>query len=165
MKKLATIMLTSLALLLATVLVVGALEIRGEVATGDFTWNPQNFAGFYYDIDDDVGTEQLTTTITEGNKLVEPTGIQYTTTAQKQAFEFEGWGFYNIIGFMGEPYFAGYLQDENMPAEDQRLYAGSADTCALCDEKLEKILMNTDDEIIFKEGDVIELKEGYNLII
>src|SRR5512136_2561074 len=163
MKKLATIMLTSLALLLATVLVVGALEIRGEVATGDFTWNPQNFAGFYYDIDDDVGTEQLTTTITEGNKLVEPTGVQYTTTAQKQAFKFEGWGYYNVIGFMAEPYFAGYLQDENMPAEDQRLYAGSTDACALCNEQLEKILVNNKDEKTVTSGTPLKLEEGYEL--
>jgi hypothetical protein len=28
----------------------GIYEIRGSVANGDFTWNPQNFAGFYYDI-------------------------------------------------------------------------------------------------------------------
>ena len=50
----------------------GTYEIRGLVATGNFEWNAQNFAGFYYDIDDDLGTEKLTTTITEGNKLQEP---------------------------------------------------------------------------------------------
>ena len=32
------------------------LEIRGQVATGNFEWNVQNFAGFYYDIDDNLGT-------------------------------------------------------------------------------------------------------------
>ncbi|MDM7912423.1 MAG: S-layer protein domain-containing protein, partial [Methanotrichaceae archaeon] len=72
MKRLTAIMLTSLAILLATVSVVGAvtnLEVRGTVATGDFTWNPQNFAGFYYDIKDDIGTETLTTTITGDKKL------------------------------------------------------------------------------------------------
>ncbi|MDD1758623.1 MAG: S-layer protein, partial [Methanotrichaceae archaeon] len=163
MKKLATIMLTSLALLLATVLVGGALEIRGEVATGDFTWTPQNFAGFYYDIDDDVGTEKLTTAITEGNKLAETTGVQYTTTAQKQAFKFEGWGFYNVIGFMAAPYFAGYVQDENMPADDQRLYAGSTDYCSLCNEQLQKILVNDDHEKTLTSGTPLKLEEGYEL--
>ena len=66
-----------------------------------FTWNSQTFAGFYYDIDDNLGTEKLTTTITEGNKLHEPNGVVYTTTAQKNDFEFEDWGYYNVIGFLG----------------------------------------------------------------
>ena len=43
---------------------VHALEIRGSVATGDSQWNPQNFAGFDYDIDRDVGSDTLTTTLT-----------------------------------------------------------------------------------------------------
>ena len=33
-----------------------------------FTWNPQNFAGFYYDIKNDIGTETLSTTLTEGQE-------------------------------------------------------------------------------------------------
>ena len=71
MKKLAAITLTSMMLLLATAMVVGAVdivEIRGGVATGNFEWTAQNFAGFYYDIDDDLGTEKITTTITEGKQ-------------------------------------------------------------------------------------------------
>jgi hypothetical protein len=52
-----------------------ALEIRGSVAgeingasnldsENAFIWNPQNFAGFYYDMDRDEGSETLTTTST-----------------------------------------------------------------------------------------------------
>ena len=41
----------------------GAYDVRGTVidpqTTEEFTWNPYNFEGFYYDIDDDVGTETL----------------------------------------------------------------------------------------------------------
>jgi hypothetical protein len=29
------------------------LEIRGQIATGNFEWTSKNFAGFYYDIDDE----------------------------------------------------------------------------------------------------------------
>jgi len=102
MKKLAAITLTSMMLLLATAMVVGAVdsvEICGQVVIGNFEWTVNNFAGFYYDIDDNLGTETLTTTITEGNKLQEPNGITYTTTAQKNDFDFEDWGYYNVIGF------------------------------------------------------------------
>jgi S-layer protein (TIGR01567 family) len=146
-------------------MVVGGLEIRGEVATGDFTWNPQNFAGFYYDIDDNIGTEQITTTITEGNKLQEPNGVMYTTTAQKKAFEFEGWGYFNVIGFLASPYFAGYVQDENIPAEDQILFAKSDDECSLCDEQLEKILIDSDKETTLTTATPLKLEEGYELAI
>ena len=127
MKKLAAITLTSMMLLLATAMVVGAVdsvEIRGEVATGDFEWNAQNFAGFYYDIDDDLGTETLTTTITETNKLQEPNGITYTTTVQKNDFDFEDWGFYNVIGFQANKYFAGYLNDEDVDDADEGVAGG-----------------------------------------
>jgi S-layer protein (TIGR01567 family) len=148
---------------LATALVVGAVEIRGEVATGDFTWNSQNFAGFYYDIDDNIGTEQLTTTLTEGNKLQEPTGIQYTTTAQKKAFDFEGWGYFNIVGFMAEPYFGGYVLDETIPADDQVLYQKSTDECSLCDEQLEKVLIDDNSEKTVTTGTPLKLEEGYEL--
>jgi hypothetical protein len=73
MKKMTAIMLTAMTLLLATAMAVGAVdsvEVRGQVATGDFVWTPQNFAGFYYDIDDNIGTETLTTTITGWGALL-----------------------------------------------------------------------------------------------
>jgi S-layer protein (TIGR01567 family) len=168
MKKLAAITLTSMMLLLATAMVVGAVdkaEIRGQVATGDFEWNPQNFGGFYYDIDDALGTEKITTTITEGNKLQEPTGIAYTTTAQKNDFDFADWGFYNVIGFQAKQYFAGYVNDENVDDANEILFKESTDENSLSDEQLEAILMDNDDEITVSSGTPLKLKEGYELAI
>jgi hypothetical protein len=78
MKKLAAITFTSMVLLLATAMAVGAadsVEVRSKVATEGATWTADDFAGFYYDIDDDIKTEELTTTISEGNKLLEPDGV------------------------------------------------------------------------------------------
>jgi len=34
-------------------------EVRGEIATGSFTWTPQNFAGFQYDTNSDLGNEKI----------------------------------------------------------------------------------------------------------
>ncbi len=88
------------------------LEIRGEVAgtingvsnlvDDSYTWNPQNFPGFYYDPNRDMGTERLTATITRGNDLRGdlPYGIVYTTKAQQSAFKRGEFGFYNIIGLI-----------------------------------------------------------------
>jgi hypothetical protein len=72
-------------------------EVRGQVATSDFTWNPQNFAGFYYDIKNDLGTETLSTTLTD-KKLSgdSPYGVRYVTSSQPTEFKFENWGSYNM---------------------------------------------------------------------
>ena len=58
------------------------------------TWNPQNFAGFYYDIKDDIGTETLSTTLTECNKLSgdSPYGVTYQTTGSGQGLQVRGLG-------------------------------------------------------------------------
>ena len=94
MKKLAAITFTSMMLLLATAMVVGAVdtvEIRGKVATEGATWTADDFAGFYYDLDDNIKTEELTTTVTDG-KLAEPDGVTYTTTAMAGRLRVRGLG-------------------------------------------------------------------------
>jgi S-layer protein (TIGR01567 family) len=167
MKKLAAITLTSMMLLLATAMVVGAVdkvEIRGQVATDSFEWNAQNFAGFYYDIDDALGTEKITTTITEG-KLQEPTGIAYTTTVQKNDFDFADWGFYNVIGFQANKYFAGYINDETIDDADEVLFKESTDENSLSDEQLEAILKDDDTEMTVTSGTPLKMEEGYELAI
>ena len=116
MKKLTAITLTSMMLLLArTAMVVGAVRIKWRyggrfpsvVEGAQPAWIPQTFAGFYYDIDDNLGNEAIQMTITNG-KLEEPNGVSYTTSSQENDFEFEDWGYYNSIGFLGDNYFAGY---------------------------------------------------------
>ncbi len=168
------IMITALVAVLATAMVVGAVdkvEIRGavqEVVDGaTVTWDPQNFAGFYYDIDDGLGNEQITMTIT-GNKLEEPNGVKYTTSVQEKEFEFEGWGWYNSIGFLGDKYFAGY-SDKKPTWEgkeiDPELYKQSTDRNTLVDEQLLKVLIDDDTEKTFTSGTPLKLADGYELLI
>jgi hypothetical protein len=62
-----------------------SLEIRGEVTTGDNSWNPQNFAGFDYDMDQDIGTDVLTTTLSDGTLSgYEPYGLIYETNKKNK---------------------------------------------------------------------------------
>jgi S-layer protein (TIGR01567 family) len=164
MKRLAAIMLTSLAILLATAAVVGAqVEIRGTVATGTNTWNADNFAGFYYDIDDNIKTEEITVTVDEGKKVSGdvPRGVVYKTTATADDFDFEDWGSYNVIGFLAEKYFAGYL--ETPDSENDILFQESDDENVLSDEQLLKILIDNDDERTVTSGTPLKLEEGYEL--
>ncbi len=179
MKKLAAITLTSMMLLLATAMVVGAVpsvEVRGAVAGtingqsnlvdgNSFTWNPQNFAGFYYDIKKDIGTETMKFDLTEGNKLSgdSPYGIKYTSTAQNKDFEFEPWGSYKIIGFGADPYFAGYNPGEDVASN--LFYSESTDKNSLSSEQLEKVLIDDDTEMTLTSGTPLKLKEGYDLAI
>lgn len=145
----------------------GTYEIRGQVAVGDFTWSPQNFAGLYYDIMKDIGTETLTTAITEDNKLSgdSPYGVTYQSVAQMKSFAFEDWGHYNTIGFMSKGYFTGYTRADELPDSQQILQQESEDGNSMASEQLEEILIDDDRESIVEKGESVKLKEGYELKI
>ena len=139
-------------------------EIHSQVATGDFEWNPQNFAGFYYDLDRDVGTEVLTATLEDGKLSGSyPYGLTYQTTAQMNDFAFEDWGYYNVIGFMGEKYFAGYL--DTAGSTDDRLFEASGSKNVLSKNELIKILIDDDTETTVTTDTPITLEDGYVLSI
>jgi len=141
----------------------GTYEVRGAVATDTATWTADDFAGFYYDIDDDIKTESMTMTVSEGKKLLEPDGVTYNTQAMADDFEFEDWGQYNVIGFMADKYFAGYLDTPD--TTDDILFTESDDENVLSDEQLLKILVDDDDEMTVTSGTPLKLEEGYELSI
>jgi hypothetical protein len=105
----------------------GTYEVRGAVAAGNYTWNPQNFAGFYCDFEGDIGTESITANLTDGNKLSgdEPYGLKYTTASQKCSFKFGDWGYYNALGLFSLKCFAGYVEDTGITGGDDVLYQES----------------------------------------
>jgi len=166
LKKMTAITLTAMMVMLATAMVVSAVdtvEIRGQVATGDFTWNPQNFAGFFYDIKKDIGTETLTTKLTEGNRLSgdSPYGITYSTTAQTKDFEFGDWGSYKVIGYLANKYFASYIESAN----ESPLVSETTDKNQLSSEQLLQILTDDDTEMTISTATPLKLAEGYQLAI
>ena len=168
MKKLAAIMLTALTLF-ASAMVAGAaesVEVRGQVfGTDPGNWNPQNFAGFFYDIKDNLGKENLVFTPDAANprSLPADTGIAYTTTVEPKTFDFDAWGQFNVIGFLAEKYFAGYINNET--TKDDLLYEESDDDNVLADDQLNKILIDDDTERTVTSGTPLELMEGYMLAI
>ncbi|TFH52062.1 MAG: S-layer protein [Methanothrix sp.] len=174
MKMLFALMVTAILLALSAH-AADKLEIRSAVAgtmngvsnlvDDSYTWDPQNFPGFYYDLKKDMGTERLTATITEGNKLRgDPLyGIVYTTTAQQSAFKADEFGYYNVIGFIGERYFAGYINDSSSPAEQQIPLMQSTDPNSLDKGQLQKILMDDNTEIVVTADTPLRLQEGYQL--
>ncbi|AGF97389.1 hypothetical protein MmTuc01_2057 [Methanosarcina mazei Tuc01] len=86
----------------------GTYEIRGEVAEGDFSWDATNFAGFFYDVNDDVSTESLTVTGLNGGNVIPEGGLVYETTIQMVDYEYSkpsvGWDQFPVVGFFAEEY-------------------------------------------------------------
>ncbi|MGV8175624.1 MAG: S-layer protein domain-containing protein [Methanothrix sp.] len=139
-------------------------EIRGTTASGNFEWNPQNFAGFYFDIDDNTGNEILTTNITDG-KLSDTDGIIYSSQIQKKKFQFKDWGSFNVIGFLGEKHFAGYINDDIVDDAKEILLKESVDKDSLYHKQLEAVLKDDDNEMTVTSGTPLMLREGYELAI
>jgi len=136
----------------------GSYEVRGTVInpsdTSDFVWTPYNFEGFYYDIDDDVGTESLEAKISGGSKIEEK-DLLYKTSPQPVKFKFETWGKYDVIGFMADKYFAGYNNETKFTDEASSINEG----------ELRKVLIDSDDSQTIASGSVLSLDEGYELRI
>ncbi len=77
--KLTTIM--AVMLMFLSVPASTAFEIRGSVVdnqTGLVSWNAQNFAGFYYDIDKNISSETMTVTLT-GSRTIAEGDLKYVS--------------------------------------------------------------------------------------
>ncbi|MDD1727369.1 MAG: hypothetical protein LUQ08_06125 [Methanothrix sp.] len=136
----------------------GPQEVRGSVIDPseqeEFTWDVYNFEGFYYDIDEDVGTETLTARITD-QKSIEEGDLLYVTAPQAVDFEFGRWGKYDVIGFMADKYFAGYNNRTEF----------TDDFSVIGESELRRVLVDNDDSQTLASGSVLALEEGYELRI
>ncbi len=150
-----TILIAFLALI-GSVYCADDLTIRGEVVKfengSSVVWTPQNFAGFYYDIDKGLGDESLLLETPE--QSVRIGDAVYTTSIQEVAFEHGDWGHYRGLALLGESYFAGYDDDCII----------SPSWSSLEDEGiLSKVLIDSDSrETISGDQDLL-LAKGYRL--
>ena len=125
----------------------GTYQIRGQVASGsgDFTWNATNFAGFYYDLNDDVATESLKVSgiPTNGNVIPEG-GLVYSTTIKNVDYQYNNakadWGQYPVMGLFAEEY---------IPLNPDKA------------DKLAKLILDSDDKYTIRTGELLDLGEGY----
>lgn len=137
-------------------------EICGQAATGDFEWTSQNFAGFYYDLDNNVGNERLVTALSDGKLSGDyPYGIIYETKAQEKPFSFKKWGSYSVIGFMGKKCFAGYL--DSADSGENGLFGRSKESNTLAKGQLKEVLIDDDKEMSITTERPLQLKDGYRL--
>lgn len=161
----------------------GNYELRGEASdlgSNEFIWTKDNFAGFYYDIDNNIGSEQLIVRLSDTGPdsayLVDfpdsngTRGIVYTTQAQRRNFKFEQWGMYWIIGFLGDEYFVAYdgnttlkmnILNVNVPCLDSPNWRRNI----LAYGQIGNVLIDSDDEITFSSEEPLELEDEYQLRI
>jgi S-layer-related duplication domain len=171
MKHLLVALMVLLALV-GTAAAANSLEVRSEVMqySGAFaapTITAKNWAGFYYSIDDDLATENITLTKSGTNKL----NITYDTVPRFQHYDFDGW--YNtsaalgdpddygyaVIGFFAEPYVA--LGKSSTSSDAVALNPPSGVKA----NKLAKLIMDDDEKYTLKTGAELALGEGYSLIV
>jgi S-layer protein (TIGR01567 family) len=161
----------------------GTYELHGSVANlsfHQFTWSGATFPGFYYDIDDNITTEQLTfhlsnaspdrATLSDQLYAGGLGGLVYTSTAQNKSFKFKSWGQYKVIGFLGDRYFAAYdsTLTQNLKKANQSsayLYEKSKNSNLMTNEQISKLLMDTDTETTVTSDSPLEMEDGYQLAI
>ncbi|WP_135606589.1 S-layer protein domain-containing protein [Methanococcoides sp. NM1] len=125
----------------------GTYEIRGELTDlATFTWDANNFAGFWLDIDTGEFSETVTLINTAGDIL--DGDLVYTAVgipAQEPEFEFTvavddaTLYEYTKVGFLAEEYFA---VDDDVAT-------------------LSKVLLDDDTSYTLRTGESLELEEGY----
>lgn len=134
----------------------GEYEVRGTISNNETNneWTPLNFEGFYYNLDEDVGTERLILNrSSDTSRTVNAEQIVYKTTASQVSHKYSSLGKYNVIGFMADKYFAGYLggdgtiTDTNISTIDRN--------------QLHKVLIDDDTQRVIYAGSTLTLNDGY----
>lgn len=128
-------------------------EQRGTIALDKpFEWTPLNFEGFYYNINEGIGTEKLS--VRETGRTIEKDKLEYTSTPKKVKFKYNDWGEFNVIGFMGEKYFVGYSKNDF-----------TNDLSLVSSGQLAKVLIDDDKKQSLYSGSQLNLEEGYAISI
>ncbi|MDP2216054.1 MAG: S-layer protein domain-containing protein, partial [Methanolobus sp.] len=145
MTKLTTTVVVALMLMALTIMSASAatsVEVRSSVLTGPDTLDATNFAGFYYDLDDDISTETMeiaaisTRTIAAGD-------LKYNTSIAAVDYASSNLnGQYNVMGLFAEKYVP---LDSNTP------------------DKLSKLLLDSSSKYTLRTGTALQLPEGYAL--
>lgn len=161
------------------------IEIRSTIhnlGESMVVWDPSTFAGLFYDINKNIGTETFTlipsglsenistAILSDFPDATGNRGVVYQTVAQGINFKHKAWGQYYIIGFLGDRYFAGYSSqitsavsaaNVTVPA----LYEKSVNRNLMANEQLSNILIDDDSEKAITSDRPLELEEGYELLL
>ncbi|PHP45474.1 hypothetical protein B6V01_003825, partial [Methanosarcinales archaeon ex4572_44] len=125
-----------------------------------YTWTPQSFSGFFYDLEEDVSSETMTIHLdSKTDRFIDEGELDYKSVPVSVYFDYDSWGKYNLTGFMAEKYFAAYIDDTEIDDVDPE--------DLLSHGYLSKILIDEGGESSEKHrvtiGTTLPLEEGYAL--
>jgi S-layer protein (TIGR01567 family) len=124
------------------------VEIRGTVVNNSTMYDYTSFAGFWYDLDNDLSSENMTVNVTVGTRTIEEGNLVYRCTPEDMLYKNPALnnelGGYKLVGFMADEYIA---------------YDNKTD-------KLVKLLIEWDsgDDKVLKIGEMLEMPDGYVLV-
>jgi S-layer protein (TIGR01567 family) len=122
----------------------------------DYTWTPQSFSGFFYDLDEDVSSENLTIHLnSKSDRTIGEGDLVYTSTPVSVGYKYDAWGTYKAIGFLARKYFAAYV-DNGVVSDKDLLSSGY-----LCEILIDEGESNEKHTVSI--GSTLPLKEGYAL--
>lgn len=126
-----------------------------------YKWTPMNFDGFYYNRDDNLGKESLVVRLDNYlDRTIDAGKLIYTTTLEEVNFSYFGFGSYQVIGFMTDKYFAGYIANAtDKPGPS----ANFSDKSTLAQGQLHNVLIDDDTQRTVSVGGTLTLQEGYVL--
>lgn len=127
-------------------------EIRGHMATAEGEWNAEDFGWFVYDLKEGMGSESLS--IIPTGRTIEEGKLIYSCRAVAKRFEYESWGEYLWIGFLGKRYLAGYPEGP-VTEEISSLEKG----------ELREVLIDSDDRYTISSEKPLILGDGYSLAL
>lgn len=136
----------------------GPVEIRGEAAQGPFLWDANNFPGFFYDLRENIGTETLHVNSIAG-RIIPVNAIDYSTHPQEVSFNYSNFGKYQVVGFMGNRYFAGYTENTIPPIPEPD--ANFSIMSTLASGQIHKVLMDDSIKRTISVNGTVALKDGY----
>ena len=138
----------------------GNYELRGTVYDKSVNgnslpiWTPFNFEGFYYNIDEGIGTEELKVEELDGSDIPSDK-LVYQSSPQAVKFEHSNWGNFTVVRFMADKYFAGYPDGAVNGAVDR--------VSLLSNNILSKVLIDSDDKESMSSGSALALENSYSL--
>ncbi|MDL2261486.1 hypothetical protein LJC08_04560 [Methanimicrococcus sp. OttesenSCG-928-J09] len=158
-------------LILASLAVpVTAAAIKGsnvwdqeQSMSSTYTWTPAMYSGFWYDLDRGIYTENITLTISASDRRIDANNAEYITEYENMRFSYADWGSYRVIGWLGEPYFAGYTRSSS--GNNSTTQFTNSNVSTLSDEKLYQVLLDNKNEKSLSSGDSYTLENGYKLVV
>ncbi|MDD2835472.1 MAG: S-layer protein domain-containing protein [Methanothrix sp.] len=129
---------------------VEAAFVRGHISDGSGVWRANDFGWFYYDLDKDQGGEELRVDLQD--RTAEKDHIVYSSKIWAQQFEYEPWGSFRAVAFMGRPYLAGYPKSSI-----------TDDISSLNKGDLREVLIDDDSTQTLNNKKAIPLQQGYVL--